>query len=78
MASGKWVNRGEVPYVIGFCRHYGANLIWNRALSPSPAERPSGKLQGYRFLQAIDCKRFGSANGGRTRIRRLLVFPLSY
>jgi hypothetical protein len=35
MASGKWVNRGEVPYVIGFCRHYGANLIGIPALASS-------------------------------------------
>jgi predicted Kef-type K+ transport protein len=32
----------------------------------------------YIHLQAIDSKRVGSANGGRTRIFRLLVLSLSY
>jgi hypothetical protein len=61
-ATGRSLNRQE--------------LIWNRALPQSLAERRSARLHTS-ILQTDDYKWFGSANGGRTRIRRLQAFPIS-
>src|SRR5258708_28237287 len=47
-----------------YCR---AISFWNRALSPVFGGAPQAKLHTS-ILQANDLKRFGSANGNRTRI----------
>ena len=53
------------------CRY--TNSIWIRALAPSFAAPPQCRPCTW-ILQAADYKRVGSANGGRTRIFRLLLF----
>jgi len=77
--AGEWTVRMIGPSVQGIIFEFflGANLIWNRAMSPSLAERPSAKLCAP-FLQVCDSKRFGSANGNRTRILPSRLESVSY
>jgi hypothetical protein len=50
---------------------------WDRGCPAIRVEPPDFGVEPSR-VEPIDVKRFGSANGNRTRIFRLLVFPVSY
>ena len=80
---GNQVDRGDVSTIRGITFGKGTILafpVLRREFDlesrpvPSPGGAPAPSLNRP-ILQVDDFKRFGSANGGRTRIRRLLPFP---